>query len=97
MCEGIDHDFVAAVELSLFVEGAAFRDIWNEGPTRNVFFQDKMLVPSATCNLSCEGGCGLMVSCCEGDRPRIVHEVSSVFSKFSLRFWTVIFRGTHSI
>ena len=80
------------VEVSLFVAGAAFGEIWNDSPSAKCcIFQYKMLVASAKCNLGCEAGCGLTVSCSDhariilgtvSDRPRIVNDVSSVFRKF---------------
>ena len=66
------------VALSLFVAGAVFGGFWNDSP-------------SAKCNLGCEAGCGLTVSCSDHSRimvgsfsyrPCIVNDVSSVFSKF---------------
>ena len=54
-----------------------------------------MLVVSGKSNLSCEAGCGLTVSCSDhgrnglgtvSDRPRIVNDVSSVFTKFLSHF-----------
>ena len=47
-----------------------------------------MLVASAKCNLGCEAGCGLTVSCSDHGRiilgsAALVNDVSSVFSNFS--------------
>ena len=64
---------------------------------RNVcIFQYKMLVANAKSNLGHEAGCGLTVSCSDhariilgtvSDRPRIVNDVSSVFSHFGRLFF----------
>ena len=87
--------FVAG-ELSLLVAGAIFGEIWNDSRSAKCcIFQYKMLVVSGKSNLGCEAGCGLTVSCSDHgrnglgtvlDRPRIVNDVSSVFTKFLARF-----------
>ena len=79
------------VQVSLFVAGAVFGEIWNDSRSAKCcIFQYKMLVVGMN-NLGCEAGCGLTVSCSDhsrimvgsfSDRPRIVNDVSSVFSKF---------------
>ena len=50
---------------------------------RNVVFPYQMLVVSPECNLGCEAGCGLTVSCLDHGsfygRPRIANDVSRVF------------------
>ena len=80
------------VAVSLFVAGAVFGEIWNDSRSAKCcIFQYKMLVVGVKSNLGCEAGCGLTVSCSDhsrimvgsfSDRPRIVNDVSSVFSKF---------------
>ena len=82
----------AEVEVSLFVAGAVFREIWNDRRSAKCcIFQYKMLVVGVKSNLGCEAGCGLTVSWSDhgriilgtvSDRPRIVNDVSSVFTKF---------------
>ena len=80
--------------MSLFVAGAVFGEIWNDSrSTKYSIFQYKMLVVGVKSNLGCEAGYGLTatVLCSDhsrimvglfSDRPRIVNNVSSVFSKF---------------
>ena len=80
------------VQVSLFVAGAVFGEIWNDSRSAKCcIFQYKMLVVGVKGNLGCEAGCGLTVSCTDhgriilgscSDRPRIGNDVSSVFSKF---------------
>ena len=74
------------VEVSLFVAGAVFGEIWNDSRSAKCcIFQYKMLVVGVKRNLGCEAGCGLTVSWSDHgriDRPRIGNDVSSVFSKF---------------
>ena len=51
------------VELSFFVAGAVFREIWNDSQSaKGCIFQYKMLVVGVKSNLGCEAGCGLTVS-----------------------------------
>ena len=73
------------VEVSLFVAVAVFGEIWNDRRTAKCcIFQYKMLVLGVKSNLGCEAGCGLMVFMVGSfsDRPRIVNDASSAFSKF---------------
>ena len=80
------------VDVSLFVEGAVFGEIWNDSRSAKCcILLYKMLVKSAKSNLGCAAGCGLTVSFSErsrimlgsfSDRPRIVNYVSAVFIKF---------------
>ena len=50
------------VQVSLFVAGAALREIWNDSRSAKCcIFQKKMLVMSAKSNLGCEAGCGVML------------------------------------
>ena len=84
------------VEVSLFMAGTVFGEIWNDCRSAKCFiFLYKMLVVGVKSNLGCEAGCGLTVSWSDHsrnglgsfpDRPRIVNEVSSVFSKFRSDF-----------
>ena len=81
-----------AVQVSLFVAGAVFGEIWNDSRSAKCcIFQYKMLVLGVKNNLGCEAGCGLTVSWSDhgriilgsfSDRPRIVNDASSVFSTF---------------
>ena len=76
------------VEVSLFVAGAAFGEIWNDSRSAKCcIFQYKMLVVGVKSNLGCEAGCGVTVSFADhsriilgmvSDRSRIVIDVSSV-------------------
>ena len=51
------------VELSLFVAGAAFGEIWNDSRSAKCcIFQYKMPVVGVKSNLGCEAGCGVTVS-----------------------------------
>ena len=51
------------VEVSLFVAGAVFGEIWNDSRSAKCcIFQYKMLVVGVKSNLGCEAGCGLTVS-----------------------------------
>ena len=80
------------VEVSLFVAGAVFGEIWNDSrSTKCCIFQYKMLVVGVKSNLGCEAGCGLTVSFSDparvllgscSDRSRIGNDVSAVFEKF---------------
>ena len=84
------------VEVSLFVVGAVFGEIWNDSRrAKCCIFQKKMLVASAKSNLACEAGCGVTVSFSDhsrillgsfSDRPRIGNDVSAVFEKFLRNF-----------
>ena len=80
------------VEVSLFVAGAVFGEIWNDSRSAKCcIFQYKMLVVGVKSNLGCEAGCGVTVSWSDhsrnglgsfSDRPRIGNDVSAVFEKF---------------
>ena len=84
------------VELSLFVAGAVFGEIWNDSRSAKCcIFQYKMLVVGVQSNLACEAGCGVTVSFSDhsrillgsfSDRPRIGNDVSAVFQKFLQNF-----------
>ena len=76
------------VEVSLFVAGAVFGEIWNDSRSAKCcIFQYKMPVVGVKSNLGCEAGCGVTVSFSDhgriqlgssSDRSRIVIDVSSV-------------------
>ena len=79
------------VQVSLFVAGTIFREIWNDSWTAKCCIFQCKLVVSAKSILGCEAVCGLTASCSDhgrnglgscSDRPRIVNDVSAVFSKF---------------
>ena len=84
------------VEVSLFVAGAVFGEIWNDSRSAKCFiFQYKMLVVGVKSSLGCEAGCGVTVSCSDharimvgscSDRPRIGNDISAVFEKFLGKF-----------
>ena len=84
------------VEVSLFVAGAVFGEIWNDSwSAKCCIFPYKMLAVGVKSNLGCEAGCGVTVSCSDharimvgtvSDRSRIVIDVSSVFEKFLQNF-----------
>ena len=79
------------VEVSLFVAGAVFGEIWNDSRSAKCcIFQYKMPVVGVKSNLGCEAGCGVTVSFSDhsrnglgmvSDRSRIVIDVSSVLEK----------------
>ena len=57
------------VEVSLFVAGAVFGEIWNDSRSAKCcIFQYKMLVVGVKSNLGCEAGCGVTVSCSDPAR-----------------------------
>ena len=76
------------VEVSLFVAGAVFGEIWNDSRSAKCcIFQYKMPVVGVKSNLGCEAGCGVTVSFSDpariilgmvSDRSRIVNNVSCV-------------------
>ena len=68
------------VQLSLFVAGAAFGEIWNDSRSAKCcIFQGKMVVVSAKSNLGCEAGCGRTVSFSDHSR---IGPALYVFEKF---------------
>ena len=89
------------VEVSLFVAGTAFGEIWNDSRSAKCcIFQYKILVVGVKSNLGCEAGCGLTVSCSDhgrimlgswSDRSRIGNDVSSGFTKFLSHFGRLFF------
>ena len=57
------------VEVSLFVAGAVFGEIWNDSRSaKRCIFEYKMPVVGVKSNLGCEAGCGVTVSCSEWSR-----------------------------
>ena len=80
------------VEVSLFVAGAVFGEIWNDSRSAKCcIFQYKMLVVGVKSNLGCEAGCGgrfpaRIILGSFSDRPRIGNDVSAVFEKFLQNF-----------
>ena len=76
------------VEVSFFVAGAVFGEIWNDSRSAKCcIFQYKMLVVGVKSHLCCEAGCGgrfpaRMLLGSFSDRPRIGNDVSAVFEKF---------------
>ena len=57
------------VEVSLFVAGGLFREIWNDSRSAKCcIFQYKMAAVGVKSNLGCEAGCGLTVSFSERSR-----------------------------
>ena len=89
------------VEVSLFVAGAVFGEIWNDSRSAKCCsFQYRMLVVGVKSDLGCEAGCGLTVSFSDhgrnglgtvSDRPRIVNDASSVLEKFLGNFGASFF------
>ena len=79
------------VEVSLFLAGAVFGEIWNDSRSAKCcIFHYKMLVVVLKSNLGCEAGCGVTVSFSDhgrimvgssSDRSRIVIDVSCVLEK----------------
>ena len=83
------------VQLSLFVAGAVFGEIWHDSRSaKPLIFPNKMRLVSAKSNLSCAAGCGLWF------HSRIILGSAAQcqwrFScfRFFVIFWTVNFRGT---
>ena len=73
------------VEVSLFVAGAVFGEIWNDSRSAKCcIFQYKMLVVGVKSNLGCEAGCGVTVSC--SDHSRIGPALEMTFQLFSRNF-----------
>ena len=73
------------VEVSLFVAGTAFGEIWNDSRSAKCcIFQYKILVVGVKSNLGCEAGCGLTVSC--SDHGRIGRALEMTFHLVSPNF-----------
>ena len=88
------------VELSLFVAGAVFGEIWNDSrSTKCCIFQYKMLVVGVKSNLACEAGCGVTVSFSDhsrillgsfSDHSRIGPALEMTFQLFSRNFCKIL-------
>ena len=77
------------VEVSLFVAGAVFGEIWNDSQSAKCcIFQYKMLVVGVKSNLGCEAGCGRTVSC--SDHSRIGRALEMTFHPFSANFFEIL-------
>ena len=83
------------VEVSLFVAGAVFGEIWKDSRSAKCcIFQYKMLVVGVKSNLSCEAGCGVTVSWSDHSRimvgsfsdGRIGPALEMTFQLFSRNF-----------
>ena len=60
------------VQVSLFVAGAVFGEIWNDfRRAKCCIFQYKLLVVGVKSNPGCEAGCGLTVSCSDHARSML--------------------------
>ena len=88
------------VEVSLFVAGAVFGEIWNDSrSTKCCIFQYKMLVVGVKSNLGCEAGCGVTVSWSDhsrsllgscSDPARIGPALEMTFQLFSRNFCKIL-------
>ena len=85
------------VQVSLFVAGAIFGEIWNDSRSAKCcIFQYKMLVLGVKGNLGCEAGCGLTVSCSDhsrimgSDHSRIGRALEMTFHPFSANFFEIL-------
>ena len=77
------------VQVSLFVAGAVFGEIWNDSRSAKCcIFQYKMLVVGVKGNLGCEAGCGLTVSW--SDHARIGRALEMTFHPFSANFFEIL-------
>ena len=77
------------VQVSLFVAGAIFGEIWNDSRSAKCcIFQYKMLVVGVKGNLGCEAGCGLTVSF--SDHARIGRALEMTFHPFSANFFEIL-------
>ena len=77
------------VEVSLFVAGAVFGEIWNDSRSaKRCIFQYKMLVVGVKSNLGCEAGCGVTVSW--SDHGRIGPALEMTFQLFSANFCEIL-------
>ena len=84
------------VEVSLFVAGAVFGEIWNDSRSAKCcIFQYKMLVVVLKNNLGCEAGCGgrfparMLLGCCS-DHSRIGPALEMTFQLFSRNFFEML-------
>ena len=82
------------VEVSLFVAGAVFGEIWNDSlSAKCCIFQYKMLVVGVKSNLGREAGCGLTVSWSDhacSDHGRIGRALEMPFHPFSANFFEIL-------
>ena len=88
------------VELSLFVAGAVFGEIWNDSRSAKCcIFQYKMPVVGVKSNLGCEAGCGVTVSFSDhgriqlgssSDPARIGPALEMTFQLFSRNFSEIL-------
>ena len=88
------------VQVSLFVAGAVFGEIWNDSRSAKCcIFQYKMLVVGVKSNLGCEAGCGLTVSWSDhsrimlgsfSDHARIGRALEMTFHPFSANFFEIL-------
>ena len=88
------------VQVSLFVAGAVFGEIWNDSRSAKCcIFQYKMLVVGVKGNLGCEAGCGLTVSWSDharimvgsfSDHSRIGRALEMTFHPFSANFFEIL-------
>ena len=84
------------VEVSLFVAGAAFGEIWNDSRSaKRCIFQYKMLAVGVKSNLGCEAGCGVTVSFSDHSRIllgscRIGPALEMTFQLFSRNFCEIL-------
>ena len=77
------------VEVSLFVAGAVFGEIWNDSRSAKCcIFQYKMLVVGVKSNLGCEAGCGLTVLW--SDPARIGPALELTFHLFWTNFLEIL-------
>ena len=77
------------VEVSLFVAGAVFGEIWNDSRSAKCcIFQYKMLVVGVKSNLGCEAGCGLTVLW--SDPARIGPALELTFHLFWANFLEIL-------
>ena len=90
------------VEVSFFVAGAVFGEIWNDSRSAKCcIFQYKMLVVGVKSNLGCEAGCGVTVSWSDhsriilgmvSDHSRIGPALEMTFQLFSRNFFEMLER-----
>ena len=88
------------VEVSLFVAGAVFGEIWNDSRSAKCcIFQYKMPVVGVKSNLGCEAGCGVTVSFSDhgriqlgssSDPARIGPALEMTFQLFSRNFAEIL-------
>ena len=85
----LDMKVKVKVQVSLFVAGAVFGEIWNDSRSaKGCIFQYKMLVVGVKGNLGCEAGCGRTVSF--SDHGRIGRALEMTFHPFSANFFEIL-------